>query len=186
MAWILQVPNRGVSLTRELRGALFVPYLTNPNTTEHRSTLYRQRPRRVSLQPEGQSQRDTCRHQKPIIARHVSTSEANHNMTRVNIGRDPKSYNNPEEFEPEMILSSDIDYKGNDFEVILFGAGRRGCPGIQFDVAVKEIALANLVHKFDWPLPGGARGEDLDMTESTGATVHRKYPLKAVAILYSC
>nr|CBL94147.1 hypothetical protein [Malus domestica] len=34
---------------------------------------------------EGQSQRDTCRHQKPIIARHVSTSKANHNTTRVNV-----------------------------------------------------------------------------------------------------
>ncbi|CAN6584425.1 unnamed protein product [Malus baccata var. baccata] len=102
------------------------------------------------------------------------------------IGRDPKSYDNPEEFEPERFLSSDIDYKGKDFELIPFGAGRRGCPGIQFAVAVKEIALANLVHKFDWALPGVARGEDLDMTESTGATVHRKYPLKAVAIPYSC
>ncbi|XP_018497773.2 cytochrome P450 736A117-like [Pyrus x bretschneideri] len=102
------------------------------------------------------------------------------------IGRDPKSYNNPEEYEPERFLNSDIDYKGTDYELIPFGAGRRGCPGIQFAVAVKEIALANLVHKFDWALPGGARGEDLDMTESTGATVQRKYPLKAVAIPYSC
>ena len=85
MAWILQVPNREASLTRELRGALFVPYLTNPETTEHRSMLYHQGPRRVFLQPGGQSQRDTCRHQKPIIAQHVLISEANHNTTRVNV-----------------------------------------------------------------------------------------------------
>ncbi|KAB2628499.1 cytochrome P450 71A26-like [Pyrus ussuriensis x Pyrus communis] len=102
------------------------------------------------------------------------------------IGRDSKSYNNPEEYEPERFLSSDIDYKGTRYELIPFGAGGRGCSGIQFAVAVKEIALANLVHKFDWALPGGARGEDLDMTEPTGATVHRKYPLKAVGIPYSC
>ncbi|CAN6584431.1 unnamed protein product [Malus baccata var. baccata] len=102
------------------------------------------------------------------------------------IGRDPKSYNNPEEYEPERFLSSDIDYKGNDLELIPFGAGRRGCPGTQFAVAVEEITLANLVHKFDWALPGVARGEDLDMSESTGAHVRRKYPLKAVAIPYSC
>ena len=85
MAWILQVPNRGASLTRELKGAVFVPYLTNLETIEHRSTLYRQEPRRVSLKPEGQSQRDTCRHQKLIITRYVSTSEVNHNTTRVNV-----------------------------------------------------------------------------------------------------
>ncbi|KAM2767234.1 hypothetical protein COP1_023056 [Malus domestica] len=47
MAWILQVPNRGASLTRELKGSLFVPYLTNPETIEHRSTLYCQGPKRV-------------------------------------------------------------------------------------------------------------------------------------------
>lgn len=102
------------------------------------------------------------------------------------IGRDPKSYNNPEEFEPERFLNSAIDYKGDSFQYIPFGAGRRGCPGIQFALAVKEIALANLVHRFDWTLPVGVRGEDLDMSESTGASIHRKYPLKAVAIPYSC
>ncbi|CAL9030841.1 unnamed protein product [Prunus brigantina] len=63
-----------------------------------------------------------------------------------------------------------IDYKGNDFELIPFGAGRSGCPGIQFAMAVNEIGLANLVHKFDWTLPGGARAEDFDMTESNGLT----------------
>ncbi|PRQ24583.1 putative cytochrome P450 [Rosa chinensis] len=102
------------------------------------------------------------------------------------IGRDPKSYNNPDVFEPERFLNSAIDYKGDNFQYIPFGAGRRGCPGIQFALAVKEIALANLVHRFDWALPEGVRGEDLDMSESTGASVHRKYPLKAIAIPYSC
>lgn len=100
------------------------------------------------------------------------------------IGRDPKSYNNPEEFEPERFLNSAIDYKGDSFQYLPFGAGRRGCPGIQFALAVQEIALANIVHRFDWALPDGVRGEDLDMSESTGASVHRKYPLKAVAIAY--
>ncbi|XP_062017024.1 cytochrome P450 736A117-like [Rosa rugosa] len=103
------------------------------------------------------------------------------------IGRDPKSYKEPEEFKPERFMNNAIDYKGNDgFQFIPFGAGRRGCPGIQFAMAVQEIALANLIHKFDWVLPDGARGEDLDMTEETGQTVHRKYPLKAVAIPYPC
>lgn len=85
VAWILQVPNRGVSLTRELRGALFVPYLTNPETTKHRSTLYRQGPTSVPLQPGGQSLLDTCQDQKPIRAWHVSTSRTTHNMTHVNV-----------------------------------------------------------------------------------------------------
>lgn len=79
-------------------------------------------------------------------------------------------------------MNSGIDYKGNDFELIPFGAGKSGCPGIQFSMAVNEIGLANLVHKFGWTLPGGARAEDLDMTESNGLTKRRKYPLQAVAV----
>ncbi|CAL2261264.1 unnamed protein product [Prunus armeniaca] len=66
------------------------------------------------------------------------------------IGRDPKVYDKPEEYEPERFLNNGIDYKGNDFELIPYGAGRRACPGIQFAMAVNEIALANIVHKFDW------------------------------------
>ena len=79
MAWILQVP------TWELKGALFVPYLTNPETTKHRSTAYRQGSTRLFHQLEGKSQRDTYRYQRPITAQHVSISEANHNTTRVNV-----------------------------------------------------------------------------------------------------
>ncbi|KAL6174996.1 hypothetical protein ACLB2K_051639 [Fragaria x ananassa] len=104
------------------------------------------------------------------------------------VGRDPKSYDyKPEDFEPERFLTVNkgINYLGNDFQLIPFGAGRRICPGVQFASAVYEIALANLLHKFDWTLPGGVRSEDLDMTESAGLTIHRKYPLTAVAIPYS-
>ncbi|XP_016651075.1 PREDICTED: cytochrome P450 71A24-like [Prunus mume] len=101
------------------------------------------------------------------------------------IGRDPKLYNKPEEYEPERFLNNGIDYKGNDFELIPFGAGRRVCPGIQFAMAVNEIALANIVHKFDWALPDEASGEDLDMTETTGLTAHKKYPLVLLPRYYS-
>ncbi|XP_009350171.2 cytochrome P450 736A117-like [Pyrus x bretschneideri] len=101
------------------------------------------------------------------------------------IGRDPKVYEKPEDFEPERFLNSEIDYKGTDFQLIPFGAGRRICPGIHFAIAINEIALASTVHKYDWELPSGASVEDLDMTESTGLTVRIKNPLKAVAIPYS-
>ncbi|XP_050377797.1 cytochrome P450 736A117-like [Argentina anserina] len=104
------------------------------------------------------------------------------------IGRDPKSFNHkPEEFEPERFLgvNSGLSYKGTDFEYLPFGAGRRLCPGIQFATTVNEIGLANLLHKFDWTLPGGVRNEDLDMSESSGLTIHKKYPLKAMAIPHS-
>lgn len=97
------------------------------------------------------------------------------------IGRDPATWNEPEEFQPERFLDSSIDFKGQDFQLIPFGAGRRGCPGIAFAMATNEFVLANLLHKFDWKLPDGRNGEDLDMSERPSAVVQRKVPLVAVA-----
>lgn len=97
------------------------------------------------------------------------------------IGRDPKSWEESEEFRPERFMNSPIDFKGQDFELIPFGAGRRGCPGVAFATIINEIALANLVHKFDWKLPNGAIAEELDMSGAFGLTIHRKFPLLAAA-----
>ncbi|KAH7528341.1 hypothetical protein FEM48_Zijuj05G0062400 [Ziziphus jujuba var. spinosa] len=99
------------------------------------------------------------------------------------IGRDPISWESPEEFNPYRFLKSDVDDKAHDFRLIPFGSGRRGCPGIQFAMAVIEIALANLIHRFDWGLPCGERGEDLDISETFGLGIHKKFPLIAVPAL---
>ncbi|KAL2465410.1 Cytochrome [Abeliophyllum distichum] len=102
------------------------------------------------------------------------------------IGRDPSLWENPDEFRPERFFETDIDFKGLNFELIPFGAGRRGCPGATFAIAVNELALAKLVHKFNFALPNGRKESDMDMTESTGITIHKKFPLLAVATQHSC
>ncbi|KAL4193295.1 hypothetical protein AMTRI_Chr06g198690 [Amborella trichopoda] len=101
------------------------------------------------------------------------------------IGRHPDYWVDPEVFRPERFIGSDIDYKGQDFALIPFGAGRRGCPGISFAASVIELALANLLLCFDWALPNGMNHKDLDMTEDSGLTVHKKTPLLLVATLPS-
>lgn len=93
------------------------------------------------------------------------------------IGRDPKIWENPDKFQPERFLESSVDYRGLHFELLPFGAGRRGCPGINFAVPIVELALANLVYRFNWTLPPGMKLEDLEMEEVFGLTVHRKDPL---------
>ncbi|XP_030468716.1 cytochrome P450 71AU50-like [Syzygium oleosum] len=91
------------------------------------------------------------------------------------IGRDPKVWttHNPEEFVPERFLGSSVDVKGRDFQLLPFGAGRRGCPGMQLGLTVVRFVLAQLVHCFDWDLPGGMLPSELDMTEEFGLTTPR-------------
>ncbi|TXG55533.1 hypothetical protein EZV62_020789 [Acer yangbiense] len=55
------------------------------------------------------------------------------------IGRDPKSWKDPENFRPERFEGSSIDFRGNNFELLLFGSGRRMCPGISFAISNIEL-----------------------------------------------
>ncbi|KAM0862288.1 hypothetical protein ACQ4PT_045350 [Festuca glaucescens] len=97
------------------------------------------------------------------------------------IGRDVERWgNDAEEFRPERFEEAGncaVDFKGTDFELVPFGAGRRICPGIALGVAVMELALASLLFHFDWELPGGAAPHELDMTEAIGITTRRKSDL---------
>ncbi|KAF8694279.1 hypothetical protein HU200_038418 [Digitaria exilis] len=97
------------------------------------------------------------------------------------ICRDPKSWEKADEFMPERFMNDgsavDIDLKGNDFQFIPFGAGRRMCPSINFGLATIYIMLANLMYCFDWTLPAGMVDDDIDMTEVFGLTVLRKEKL---------
>nr|XP_029123446.1 cytochrome P450 71A1 isoform X2 [Elaeis guineensis] len=97
------------------------------------------------------------------------------------IQRDPEIWEAPEDFRPERFMDSSIDFKGHDFQLIPFGAGRRICPGIGFAVPVIEIAIANLMHHFDWKLPDGMKEEDMDMTEAFGLTMRKKSDLQLLA-----
>ncbi|PPS02593.1 hypothetical protein GOBAR_AA18068 [Gossypium barbadense] len=90
------------------------------------------------------------------------------------IGKDPETWENPEEFYPERFIGSPIDYKGQHFELIPFGAGRRVCPGMHMGVAVVELTLSNLLYKFDWEMPISMTKEDIDFDALPGLATHKK------------
>ncbi|XLR24387.1 cytochrome P450 CYP736A12 [Arachis ipaensis] len=97
------------------------------------------------------------------------------------IGRDPKVWsNNALEFYPERFLNKNVDLRGYDFELIPFGSGRRGCPGIQLGLVTVKLVVSQFVHCFDWELPWGMSPNELDMSEKYGITVPRVKDLLAV------
>ncbi|XP_062078743.1 cytochrome P450 71D11-like [Humulus lupulus] len=98
------------------------------------------------------------------------------------IGRDPRYWSEPESFKPERFLDSSIDSKGNNFDYLPFGGGRRICAGMSFGLHNVELSLALLLYHYDWILPNGMKHEDLDMTESFGATLKRKNALNLFPI----
>ncbi|CAN6822409.1 unnamed protein product [Brassica oleracea] len=93
------------------------------------------------------------------------------------IGRDVATWGpDAEEFRPERHLHSSVDFRGQDFELIPFGAGRRICPAISFAVVLNEVVLANLVHQFGWI----STEDQAEVAESTGIAIHRMFPLYAI------
>ncbi|KAL5225285.1 hypothetical protein ABZP36_011924 [Zizania latifolia] len=99
------------------------------------------------------------------------------------LGRDERYWpgGSPEEFRPERFddgeAVSAVDFRGADFELLPFGAGRRMCPGMAFGLANVEFALASLLFHFDWGAPGVADPAEFDMTEAFGITARRKADL---------
>ncbi|WVZ76753.1 hypothetical protein U9M48_024696 [Paspalum notatum var. saurae] len=105
------------------------------------------------------------------------------------LGRDKSVWDDAEEFKPKRFLATTgnddatINFKGNDFEFLPFGAGRRMCPGMNFSISTLEIMVANLMYHFNWYMPVGTGC--VDMTEVFSLTVHLKNKLILVPQIHT-
>ena len=93
--------------------------------------------------------------------------------------RDPRIWPDPLEFKPERFLTThkDIDVKGQDYELLPFGAGRRMCPGYTFGLQMLHLPLASLLQGFELSTPGNV---PVDMTEDAGLTNMKATPLEVL------
>ncbi|KAJ8752741.1 hypothetical protein K2173_007051 [Erythroxylum novogranatense] len=97
------------------------------------------------------------------------------------ISHDPNEWSEPMEFRPERFSpggeKAPVDVRGNDFELIPFGAGRRICAGMSLGLRMVQLMTATLIHAFDWELADGLTPNKLNMDEAYGLTLQRAVPL---------
>ncbi|KAH6818085.1 hypothetical protein C2S51_001688 [Perilla frutescens var. frutescens] len=94
------------------------------------------------------------------------------------IHRDPSIWDSPGEFKPERFLHDDAaDFKGNSFQFIPFGSGRRICPGLPLAERMVAYFLASFLHSFDWKSEDGKK---LDMSETVGNVLAKTNPTVAI------
>lgn len=99
------------------------------------------------------------------------------------IGRDPSLWSDPLSFNPDRFLDSPIGVRGQNFELLPFGSGRRICVGLNLGMLLIELNLAQILHTCELSLPPGVKPEDVDIEEKFGeqVTTPKAVPLEIVA-----
>ncbi|KAL1330616.1 3,9-dihydroxypterocarpan 6A-monooxygenase [Arachis hypogaea] len=94
------------------------------------------------------------------------------------MGRDPKIWENPLEFRPESFIEEgQLDVRGQYFQLMPFGTGRRVCPGASLALQIVPSNLAAMIQCFEWKVDG-----IVSMEEKPGMTVPRAHPLICVPV----
>ncbi|MED6218269.1 hypothetical protein PIB30_025191 [Stylosanthes scabra] len=92
------------------------------------------------------------------------------------IHTDPSIWSDPLDFKPERFLTThkNVDVRGNNFELIPFGSGRRICVGLSFAIPMLHLTLATFLQCFEISKPSD---EPIDMSEVFGLTTTKINPL---------
>lgn len=109
------------------------------------------------------------------------------------MGKDPNIWESPMDFRPERFLKPVIegdpyegllDVRGQFFQYLPFGTGRRMCAGVNLAMQQLPTVLATLVQCFDFqPIgPNGNKVDQVDMAEGPGLTVPRVHELVCIPI----
>ncbi|KAG4974921.1 hypothetical protein JHK87_031742 [Glycine soja] len=128
----------------------------------------------------------------PFIPPHVSMSDtmvANYfipkgshvMLSRQELGRNPKVWNETYKFKPERHLKSDgsdVDLTEPNLKFISFSTGRRGCPGVMLGTTMTVMLFARLLHGFTWTAPPNV--SSINLAESNDDILLAE-PLVAVA-----
>ncbi|XP_023730910.1 cytochrome P450 93A3 [Lactuca sativa] len=98
------------------------------------------------------------------------------------VSRDPAYWENPLEFKPERFEEKQLDVRGQHFELLPFGSGRRMCPGTSLGLSVVYVTLGCMIQCFDWKAGKDGNLTSVDMEEGIGITLPRANPLVCVPV----
>ncbi|XP_055962276.1 valine N-monooxygenase 1-like [Mercurialis annua] len=83
-------------------------------------------------------------------------------LSRVGLGRNPKTWQNPLKFNPERHLNNgEIVLTKHDPRFLVFSTGRRGCMGSFLGSCLTTMLLARMIQCFSWSPPRNAISVDL-------------------------
>ncbi|XP_068660036.1 xanthotoxin 5-hydroxylase CYP82C4-like [Aristolochia californica] len=93
------------------------------------------------------------------------------------IQRDPRVWSDPDKFLPDrfMTIHADMELKGQHFDLLPFGSGRRSCPGAALALQVVYVTLARILQVFDIMPQSNV---PLDLEEGFGLLLYKLNPLK--------
>jgi 2-hydroxyisoflavanone synthase len=108
------------------------------------------------------------------------------------IGRNSNYWDKPLEFNLERFLNnstnSKIDVRGQNFQILPFGSGRRMCPGVNLAMQEVPALLGAIIQCFDFHVVDSngeiMKGGDIviDVNERPGLTSPRAHDLVCVPI----
>ncbi|CAI5933194.1 unnamed protein product [Closterium sp. NIES-64] len=139
--------------------------------------------------------KETLRHYPvaPFLVPHQTTGSITiggyhippNTMIQINgwaLSHDPTVWINSHKFDPSRFLVPEApDVTGQNFSLLPFGSGRRGCLGTNLGLDLSARLLANFVRRFDFMLPEDVRAAGgLDMAENFGLTMALAKPLRIV------
>ncbi|KAI5576630.1 hypothetical protein BDE02_09G057300 [Populus trichocarpa] len=109
-------------------------------------------------------------------------------MNAYSIMRDPKIWENPNDFIPERFLTEQDNAEGQNLQVYVpFGGGRRMCPGTNMTSSLINCSVTAMVQCFDWKVLGGdgPDGSKVNMDSKSGVVKSMDKPFVAIPVLRS-
>ncbi|KAI3776485.1 hypothetical protein L1987_46270 [Smallanthus sonchifolius] len=91
-------------------------------------------------------------------------------------------WESPLEFRPERFQKKQLDVRGQHFEFLPFGSGRRMCPGTSLDLKMVHATLGAMIQCFEWKAGEDGNLTSVDMNEGIGFNLPRANPLVCVPV----